>query len=743
LDEQIKMTTLNENDSDDYVGITRRSVKWCVQLGLLPTAYSTTVTTTTSQQRIQEMYRHYQNSVDQFPFPDYDEWHRPGQGGADDHDKNNDHDHHLHETAAVAQGGPPATTNSSVDDLLDPLTAMVMEQESRTERLQKLDLKYRKEKALRNRGKHMERHMEEDGGDHHDPRVERAVTLQIIDKDLARLPPPPPPTPTSPAVLSSELTLSKHVFNKRKAILRRVLHCFHCQTHPTPGYRQGMHEIASYLLYALEQEETTTAQQQSDDDDDDDDATATLLGAQVYSMLHAILMSILPAYDVSSQQHPNSSNSISPTNNQPAEQQQNLQQQHQHQHHHQGGGGVHDTHKPLDGVSRRILAQVALHDAVLCRRLQVDLQVPAQLYLTKWIRLLYSREVASSQVLHFWDSLFELLNPSTTTTSLMSVLETVAAARLLLWRGRLHVPPPLPCGQQHDDHDTLHLLMNLPMETTESTREWLQLSRQMIRYNQSRQSLWSTCVKDQPTLPIVTLPPLTVVPGVVAHSPPLATANSPSMTMNNTTTTSTFTTARMSLPATVFGAAASSSSHNNNTSNNPMMDRFSFTSVRQNLEQTVKSTTHSIGQRLHQEWENLAGDLGAAATTTVPGGITSYATGAADAYNVAYRNDDAMTLLDPPVPPARAAATSAPSNKNSLFLLQQQQHAAWARQLQVQTATLQSFLIQIEQEHERHHGSNLNQNHNRVPPIVWEALATLESMRLEMTYSSSNTAPSP
>ena len=215
----------------------------------------------------------------------------------------------------------------------------------------------------------------------------------------------------------------------------------------------------------------------------------------------------------------------------------------------------------------------------------------------------------------------------------------------------------------------------------------------------------------------------------------------------------------MSLPiASVFGAAAPS---NNNS--NQIMDRFSFSSVRQNLEQTVKSTTQSIGQRLHQEWENLAGDhaVGGVDGSGADGFGVSSSTGAklrsshnsragaADAYNITYRNDSSMTLLDPPVPPS-ARATGATTPSSNIIQLQQQQqqqqHAAWARQLHVQTATLQSFLIQIEQEHERNHGGNLDQNHNRVPPIVWEALATLESMRCEITSSSSSsssTTPSP
>ena len=45
-------------------------------------------------------------------------------------------------------GGPSSGTSAEVD----PLTAMVMQQEAQQKRLEKLELKYRRERAMRKRG---------------------------------------------------------------------------------------------------------------------------------------------------------------------------------------------------------------------------------------------------------------------------------------------------------------------------------------------------------------------------------------------------------------------------------------------------------------------------------------------------------------------------------------------------------------------------------------------------------------
>lgn len=301
----------------------------------------------------------------------------------------------------------PTTTpdvGSTAPDV-DPLTAMVLEETKKTERLQQRDLQYRKERAMRHRGQAVSRSVVE--SEDYD---EDAVALQIIDKDLERLPDP-----------GTECAAD------RKILLRRMLYIYQCQ-HEV-GYRQGMHEIASYLLYVLELENAVDV-------------------SQVYAMLETILTAIGPAYEA----------------------------------------GATDT---LANMSRRILQLVARHDSGLAPILQ-QLPCPPQLYLTKWIRLLFSREV--SDVLIVWDAFVDWL------PDWMTVLEAAAAARLLQWRKELR------------REDALHLLMNLPVE--EDPTEWLRLTEGVLR----------DVSLGLPPLPVAEVtPPTSVAPPSAAPRPTAAT----------------------------------------------------------------------------------------------------------------------------------------------------------------------------------------------------------------------------
>ena len=66
----------------------------------------------------------------------------------------------------------PNEDNAASNDDIDPLTQMVLDMERKEQRLQQLEVKYRKERALRNRGVTLEPKIvlddEEDGGDRFD-----------------------------------------------------------------------------------------------------------------------------------------------------------------------------------------------------------------------------------------------------------------------------------------------------------------------------------------------------------------------------------------------------------------------------------------------------------------------------------------------------------------------------------------------------------------------------------------------
>jgi hypothetical protein len=213
------------------------------------------------------------------------------------------------------------------------------------------------------------------------------------------------------------------------------------------GYRQGMHEIASFLLLVLELEE------QSDFPHHHPIISPILPFA--YALLENTLEQLQIAYDASVDQS-------------------------------------------LQHMSLSILTKIYQNDPVLHRHLTTSPNIPPPpIYCTRWVRLLFSREVIGYEnVLRLWDVLYEeqfkpraahqlepqlplvsnrsdnnnnngssksddnsepgARGPSKTTkprtVELMHVLEVTAAARILLLRNDLLFP----------DNNPLDLLMNMP-----------------------------------------------------------------------------------------------------------------------------------------------------------------------------------------------------------------------------------------------------------------------------------------
>ena len=142
--------------------------------------------------------------------------------------------------------------------------------------------------------------------------------------------------------------------------------------------------------------------------------------------------------------------------------------------------------------------------------------IPPELYCTRWIRLMFSREVKGlDNVLKLWDAFFQLtssLSSSSEITdvhggssgedhanpmknNLMNILETTAASMIMMIRNELIPPPTLPKhqlqfvgvqGGEEDDRDPnecIHLLMNYPV--IEDVSKLITLTEEMIygRFN--------------------------------------------------------------------------------------------------------------------------------------------------------------------------------------------------------------------------------------------------------------------
>lgn len=330
-----------------------RSILWRIQLGVLSNDRST------HGASIEDSVSRYEEILARYPFPSID------------------------------ANEPPSSLNDAAPSPdLDPLTALLVEEEEKSTRRQEMDLKYRREKARKKRGLGAE-------GDScsvaEDEQYDEAeVALQIIDKDLQRLPLPLDKDGHTPSDLLERET--------RQLVLRQALYVFQNE-HPNIGYRQGMHEVASYILFVLEIDHGLS----------ESIMQPTAMGAQLYSILEPVLVAIREAYDV-----PNSTNP-----------------------------------KPLEAISYRVIELVHSYDSRLARFL-VELPCPPQLYLTKWMRLLYAREV--NDVIRAMDAWIQWQRDF---GSLLQVLEAAAAARLLIHRHEI-------LGV---DKDALHFLMNVPVES--------------------------------------------------------------------------------------------------------------------------------------------------------------------------------------------------------------------------------------------------------------------------------------
>jgi len=268
----------------------------------------------------------------------------------------------------------PAESDPSTAAEIDPLTAMVMEKEAQEKRKSELYLKYRKERARRKRGLTTEDRVTENESDE----VDRA-SLIIIEKDLKRL--PHPLETKGPIIASSSPPTSTPELEARITSLREILYIY-AQEHPAMGYRQGMHEIASYLLYVLELEYQ----------DYPEHPLFNPILPICFVLLERTLEHLKTAYDAS--------------------------------------GG-----KSLQQMSIAILGKILQNNPSLYHHLTNNPNIPPPpIYCTRWVRLMFSREVVGYEnVFKLWDVLFSYAN-------VMQALEIMSASRILLIGDALLLP---------------------------------------------------------------------------------------------------------------------------------------------------------------------------------------------------------------------------------------------------------------------------------------------------------------
>jgi Rab-GTPase-TBC domain len=246
------------------------------------------------------------------------------------------------------------------------------------------------------------------------------MQLSIIDKDLQRL-----PSPNVTEVVEGGISITtKWSTPEQQAAwmdaLREVLYIF-AQENSHIGYRQGMHEVASYLwlVLVLDRQRQLAAATSSDPFK----LALAFDRPAAYTLLRSILGHVRQAFDVK----------------------------------------VASNSRPLEDMSHSIMFKIQqyYHHSSRPDRLSPllrSLSVPPQLYCTKWIRLLFSREVVgASSVLLLWGVFVQLVSEG---WEWMAILETTAASRILLCQEALLSQPDGTTAAHH--HDVMDLLMNMP-----------------------------------------------------------------------------------------------------------------------------------------------------------------------------------------------------------------------------------------------------------------------------------------
>jgi Rab-GTPase-TBC domain len=314
---------------------------------------------------------------------------------------------------------------------LDPLSALVQEQESATLRDQELERQYHRHRIGQRAGRNNHHHHNSNASSRmvlveHETPDDAAAYRELIAKDLHRLAPiiindrstedDDEDDRTATTTTRQQQQRQQQQHRARIVILRRILMIYSLEH--VGGYLQGMHEIASFVLHFVsEQREpplpaAAAAAGGGDPPDGQEDdpnyAEAVVeqqhavVEADAYVLTAAILQGITAAYDL--------------------DQQVSVLYQSQRILHYL----VPIQPPELYGTLHRYARHV----------------IPFQLIFTKWIRLLFGREISHVDMIgRVWDALFAVGH-------LQKAAEALAAARLWQYGHQI-----LSLGQDNDDDD--------------------------------------------------------------------------------------------------------------------------------------------------------------------------------------------------------------------------------------------------------------------------------------------------
>lgn len=405
------------------------------------------------------------------------------------------------------------------------------------------------------------------------------------------------------------------------------------------GYRQGMHEVASYILYALELEHPQYP----------DNPQYTSILATCFVMLERVLEQLELAYDASGEQS-------------------------------------------LQRLSQSILSKVRQNDPGLFQMLTTSPHIPPPpIYCTRWVRLLFSREVVGFEnVFALWDVFFQY-HPQ-----IMRVLEMASVARILL----------LSRALMDLRHSPLDLLMNIPQHADIVTLA--NLTKQLMAQKDT-----------DPPIAIPESQMINVPPSqsgvVVASPPPVPPIPSPQSL-------------RMLAPIAQSNSVDSPLAPSNGT-NHGGNRAFSFSKMKDTLGKKSESLRQKIMTATNEwNWENSHGEAGQS--------NNHFCLPSTDIFTAAgevLRQGSQWQNLGP-----GGVATSDPSRNPGAMpeppSPQKHQHATWSHGMKERILILQNYLMTIESSspHEEKADNGTGEEQRKVPTEVWEAMADLQRMQQEL-----------
>ena len=411
--------------------------------------------------------------------------------------------------------------------------------------------------------------------------------------------------------------------DERITSLKDILYIY-AQEHPQMGYRQGMHEIASYILFSLELEQSNFP----------DHPLFNPILPISFALLERTLDQIQTAYDAS-------------------------------------------VEESLQSMSHSILGKIHQNDPTLFHHLINSPNIPPPpIYCTRWVRLLFSREVAGYEnIFKLWDVFFEY--------NLMRVLEVATASRILLLKDALLNPENSP----------LDLLMNVPQLT--EVGPFIASLRLLMEQTETDKAIQLPAQQIIPQQSTATMPP---VQAVKTPAQPQQQQQPP-------------------LPAPQhFGGVDDPLRAAAIPGDDAAKRQFSFSKMRQSLGQKGESLRKKIITTT-SEWK----------TQTQPReGNGSISTASSDFFASASDAIRSQTSTSPRKP-AEVFSFSDPL-MHPPPSPKQHQHEMWSQLLKKRIWTVQEFLMATE----------ARDNGDKVPAGVWEALADLDRMQQELHHYAKN-----